>query len=180
MDNLKEEMSERIRLFRESLGFSQKEFSIELDISQQTLSKYERGAAWIPDEIKIKLRKMGISFLWLLDGEGSMYRDGFSEKSTSTEIRQKSNNSIEQLETAENPEAMGMVMSQLNLIQSMLEEKGQLPKEESGHCPVCASYWKLNEKNQAKVIGYTECLLEEQFKSVDIEEDDSNAAENAG
>ena len=184
---IKYHIGKRIKEFRDQFGISQKDLASQLGINQGPMSKYERGLLSVPDEIKLKLSHLGISLLWLLDGDGPMLRKDLKlaprepeEEIASNEYPEEVRESPAQSYAAENPESMGMVMTQLNLIQSMLEEKGQLPKEESGHCPVCATYWKLNEKNQAKVIGYTECLLEEQFKSVDYEEDDSNSAQNAG
>ena len=72
MSLLKQHIGERVRLFRESLGKNQREFSEMLVIKQQSLSKYENGTLNIPDKQKISILKYGVNLVWLLTGEGSM------------------------------------------------------------------------------------------------------------
>lgn len=72
----------RLKQIRTTMNLTQAEFADKLGIMQQTLSRYEKSKAEIPDKIKIKLHKMDINLTWLLTGEGEMHANdakvGFS------------------------------------------------------------------------------------------------------
>jgi len=66
-------IGDRLRLFRDGLGKNQKDFAELLMITQQSLSKYERGELNIPDKVKIDLLNYDVNLTWLLTGEGEMF-----------------------------------------------------------------------------------------------------------
>jgi transcriptional regulator with XRE-family HTH domain len=60
------------RRLRELRGFdsTQQEFAAQIGVSQGQLSKYERGIAFPPADVLIKIRsKFGVSIDWLLAGK---------------------------------------------------------------------------------------------------------------
>lgn len=76
----------RLKQIRQSMNLTQADFAEKLEIQQQTLSRYEKNRADIPDKIKIKLHKMDIDMTWLLTGVGNMYSYG-GEKSVADSIQ---------------------------------------------------------------------------------------------
>lgn len=63
--------AERLKIARQSLGYSQNQFSKLLNIAQSTYVKYElRGG--IPEKVLIVLVEKGIELNWLFTGEGNM------------------------------------------------------------------------------------------------------------
>jgi transcriptional regulator with XRE-family HTH domain len=77
MLNSLENIGQRLKECREAKKYSQKAFSEQLGILQQSLSKYENGAQSIPDDIKLKLAiDFQVNIHWLVTGKGSMYQEG--------------------------------------------------------------------------------------------------------
>lgn len=54
---------------------NQTEFASRLGINQTTLSKYEKGISFIPDEVKVALSRNGVNLHWLLTGDGPTFLD---------------------------------------------------------------------------------------------------------
>ena len=65
----------RIRERRKDLGWTQAKLSEESGISQQMLSKLERGVAFGTTEIVDLARALGVSAYWLETGEGPMIEE---------------------------------------------------------------------------------------------------------
>ena len=66
-------ISERLVLFRESLNFDNSaKMAVELKIDSQNYYLYEKGRRGIPDDVYIKLRKVGCDLNWLITGDGTM------------------------------------------------------------------------------------------------------------
>lgn len=68
-------IGDRIRERRKAAGWSQAKLSTESGISQQMLSKLERGVAFGTTEIVPLARALGVSPKWLETGEGPMQGD---------------------------------------------------------------------------------------------------------
>lgn len=67
-------ISDRLRLFRERIGYKQGKLSVSLGIKQSTWSNYETGARNISYEILIKLvTQFEINLNWLFTGEGPVF-----------------------------------------------------------------------------------------------------------
>ena len=63
---------DRLKYIREEKHYSQKMFATYLKISQQILSRYEKGKTELPFHILNKLYNMDVSINWLLFGEEPM------------------------------------------------------------------------------------------------------------
>ena len=63
--------AERLKIARQSLGYSQTQFAKLLNIAQSTYAKYELGGG-IPEKVLIVLVEKGIDLNWLFTGEGNM------------------------------------------------------------------------------------------------------------
>lgn len=63
---------ERLKAFREYLGYSQKALAVRYGTNQRNLSKYETGMTSIPEDIEEKLVHDGLNLNWLITGTGSM------------------------------------------------------------------------------------------------------------
>ncbi len=63
--------AERLKIARQSLGYSQNQFSKLLNIAQSTYVKYELGGG-IPEKVLIVLIEKGIDLNWLFTDEGNM------------------------------------------------------------------------------------------------------------
>lgn len=71
--NTAKEIGARLKEARTiKISKNQTEFAEFLNINQTTLSKYENGTTYIPDELKLKIGEIGINLHWLLTGQGSM------------------------------------------------------------------------------------------------------------
>jgi transcriptional regulator with XRE-family HTH domain len=66
------EKFDRIKVFRESLKLSQKDFYEKYGVSQSNASKYENGSVALPDELEFKLATDGLNLDWLATGRGEM------------------------------------------------------------------------------------------------------------
>jgi transcriptional regulator with XRE-family HTH domain len=67
-------LASRFKLFRELLGFSQKEFADKLGVSQKAISQWERGERAIPAVILKELKEhLNLNIDWLLTGEGEPF-----------------------------------------------------------------------------------------------------------
>lgn len=71
--NYKKEIGARLKLYRETQKYNQKDFSSKLGIKQESLSRYESGNQSVPDEIKLKLSKENVNIDWLITGRGEMF-----------------------------------------------------------------------------------------------------------
>ncbi|CCG55781.1 Putative phage repressor [Brachyspira pilosicoli WesB] len=71
--NYKKEIGARLKLYRETQKYNQKDFSSKLGIKQESLSRYESGNQSVPDEIKLKLSKENVNIDWLITGKGDMF-----------------------------------------------------------------------------------------------------------
>lgn len=68
-----DKISLRLKELRKILRIYQREFAKILGIRQKTYSAYESGDAEIPDEIILKLHKLGINLNWLIAGQGLVF-----------------------------------------------------------------------------------------------------------
>lgn len=66
-------IGDRLRLIRETLKLQQGEFSTRIGINQQNLSNYELNKRAVPDDIKIRIRELGVNLNWFLTGSGEMF-----------------------------------------------------------------------------------------------------------
>ena len=146
MSILRQHIGERIRLFRESLGKNQREFSEMLKIKQQSLSKYENGALNLPDEVKIDFLKYGVNLSWLLTGKGAMTQE-MPEQSEFNRKEDTKNSFFE---------------NTFPDVHKIWEENQQLKQQEGKGCEVCDVVHHLNPERTIKLKGYAEALLHEQ------------------
>ena len=65
-------VGQRLKEIRKDLGYTQKEFASELQISQQNLSRYESGKLEISLHIATTLYEKGYDTNWLLYEKGYM------------------------------------------------------------------------------------------------------------
>ena len=72
----------RLKKTRQSLGYTQEEFSKILNISKPTIVRYEGGGR-DPDAglLSILINKFRVNINWLLTGEGEMYLPGKENRS---------------------------------------------------------------------------------------------------
>ena len=173
----KDSIGLRLKEYRTFCGLTQSNFAYKYGINQRSISRYETGDLNIPDELKVSMAENGLSIHWLLTGDGPMLREN---NSTSVQNAQKLNESPEPPETPKDLVNSRLSMSEMNLVRKVLIEKGILPEDEIGNCPVCGVYWRLNEQDKGKLVGYAEALLERTIDSVDIEDDDTNTTQNVG
>jgi transcriptional regulator with XRE-family HTH domain len=78
MDDYRKQIGNRLRTFREALGFQrQNVFCDDFGgVTTAAWSNYENGGRSLPDEIKERLyKKYGLNANWLLTGEGQMYHN---------------------------------------------------------------------------------------------------------
>ena len=76
----KKEIGKRIILVRKYLKLNQVAFSKEIEVTQQTISQIETGVIAPSLEIIYKITgNYGISYDWLITGEGSMLKDEIIE-----------------------------------------------------------------------------------------------------
>jgi transcriptional regulator with XRE-family HTH domain len=66
----------RIRLLRETLGYTQKDFAYMLGVTFKTYWRYETGKGTVPSSLlSLLVEKHNASPSWLLTGEGEMFID---------------------------------------------------------------------------------------------------------
>lgn len=70
------EIAARLKEAREALGLDQAELAPRLQLSKQSLGRYERGDREAPSSVITSLAKLGISPLWVATGDGPMFLDG--------------------------------------------------------------------------------------------------------
>ncbi|MDD2883285.1 MAG: helix-turn-helix transcriptional regulator [Rhodoferax sp.] len=63
---------ERIRAWRESLGLTQKRFSVLSGIPEASLRRYELRDARLGDRARDRLASTGVNIIWILTGKGPM------------------------------------------------------------------------------------------------------------
>ena len=69
-----EAVAYRLKLFRNLLGFSQKELAQIIGFSQRAVSHWEKAESDIPTVALKKLKaKLGLNIDWLLTGEGEPF-----------------------------------------------------------------------------------------------------------
>jgi len=66
------ELSDRIKLVRESLGKSQKDMALLIDSSLSAVQGYESGRQFPGGKVLEALARMGFNVNWLLTGDGEM------------------------------------------------------------------------------------------------------------
>ncbi len=92
----------RLKKIRMDLHYTQQEFVKELEITQQNLSRYERGLGYISTLIVIVLHCMGYDTNWLLYGKGSMkIKDNENSESNTLKLKNeniKLKNRIQEIE----------------------------------------------------------------------------------
>ena len=74
LNNFKEEISERFKILRKSLGKSQKTFALELGIHQSTIANIENSKIFPNMQfLNILYKNYKLNTHWLLTGEGEMF-----------------------------------------------------------------------------------------------------------
>jgi transcriptional regulator with XRE-family HTH domain len=74
---IKMNLAERLKFFRESLGLTQEEFAKKLNTTQAVISNYERGARVPTADFLNRLTEIfHLDINWLLTGEGPMFVGG--------------------------------------------------------------------------------------------------------
>lgn len=68
------ELSDRIKIVRDSTGKSQKDMALALDVSLSALQSYESGRQFPGGKVFEALARMGFDTNWLLTGDGEMKR----------------------------------------------------------------------------------------------------------
>lgn len=108
---------ERLRTFREYLGFSQKAFSEELNTAQRNISKYETGMTSIPDDLEDQLAEKGLNLHWLATGEGEMLHsatfEGEPKNATVANLPEPEPSSLAQAPAEEFRDSSGSVSTEL-------------------------------------------------------------------
>lgn len=69
-------IGDRLKKIREELGFSQKDFAKELEVSLKTYQNYEKNKTPIPHTVFVSLQRISslpFSTDWLINGIGSIY-----------------------------------------------------------------------------------------------------------
>ena len=70
-------VGERIRKLRKELNMTQEEFARILGVSKELISKYEVGYYIPPDRwLRLMAHTFGVSYEWLKDGKGEMWKEG--------------------------------------------------------------------------------------------------------
>lgn len=89
--------SDRVRMIREHLGYTQKEFGSKIDVGQTYLSQIEKGDRPLTEKIiKLICYEFNINYSWLVDGTGNMFKnsndaliDGLAKKYNLRDIEVK-------------------------------------------------------------------------------------------
>ncbi len=117
---------------RKDLGYTQKEFASELQISQQNLSRYESGKLEISLHIATTLYEKGYDTNWLLYEKGYMkVADNESAKDKVEKLEAEIlslNKRIEKLE-AEKEKFSGELIQRLGEIVELQKKLGNTKKE---------------------------------------------------
>ena len=66
--------SKRVKMIREYLGYTQKEFGTKIDVGQTYLSQIEKGDRPLTEKIiKLICFEFNVNYAWLVDGIGEMF-----------------------------------------------------------------------------------------------------------
>lgn len=70
------EIGERIKAIRKEIGLNQTDFGSRIGLKQSTITGYENGTRIPNDAVNLSIcREFGISYMFLVDGEGEMFID---------------------------------------------------------------------------------------------------------
>lgn len=103
-DDAEKALTGRLKLLRENLGLSQKEFGEMLGLAQTSYSNYEGGKSAVPsDVLEVLYKKVGVSIDWLVAGDGQMYRnDAIRSENINDRLRKvRENTGLSQYKFAE-------------------------------------------------------------------------------
>lgn len=68
--------SDRVKMIREYLGYTQKEFGSKIDVGQTYLSQLEKGDRPLTEKIiKLICFEFNVNYSWLIDGVGDMFEN---------------------------------------------------------------------------------------------------------
>ena len=68
-------MNKNLKLLRDDLGLSQKEFGNKLNVTDTTISKWESGVRNLTDRTITQIcDTFNVNYEWFMSGEGNMYR----------------------------------------------------------------------------------------------------------
>lgn len=68
-------MNKNLKLLRDDLGLSQKEFGNKLNVTDTTISKWESGVRNLTDRTVTQIcDTFNVNYEWFMTGEGNMYR----------------------------------------------------------------------------------------------------------
>jgi transcriptional regulator with XRE-family HTH domain len=68
------EIGQRIRMLRKTLGLSQEEFGKKLGVTLRTIARYERGETVVPDRTLRQIEQtFSVNPEWLREGKGEMF-----------------------------------------------------------------------------------------------------------
>jgi len=68
------EIGQRIRMLRKTLGLSQEEFGKKLGVTLRTIARYERGETVVPDRTLRQIEQtFSVNPEWLRHGKGEMF-----------------------------------------------------------------------------------------------------------
>jgi len=79
-------IGQRLKKFIDTCYGSQRSLSESLHITEQSLSRYILDRHFPNLEILLKLKGLGLSIDWLLDGSGNMITPGFEEQFTTSKV----------------------------------------------------------------------------------------------
>lgn len=82
---MQKEISERLKLIRETKGLSQAGMAMQLDTSINGYINYEKGKRSIPSDLIQKLTQMwGVNANWFLTGKGDIFSEKFIDFNNTT------------------------------------------------------------------------------------------------
>lgn len=113
-DTLKTAIGERFRQFREHLGISQKDLSVELNILQSTISQVESGLVYpgFPT-LAYLVNQRKLNPAWLITGEDEMMIHQDQLVSSLKRKRAYSDRYLELLEMMEDPDVEQIIFAKM-------------------------------------------------------------------
>lgn len=71
------DISERIKAIRKAVNLNQTDFGSRIGLKQSTITGYENGTRIPNESVNLSIcREFGISYIYLVEGEGEMFVEG--------------------------------------------------------------------------------------------------------